>query len=471
MNTSPPRNWMLLAVVFFAAWIIVALAANFCLYADGAHEFLRVLEAQNFVPLWWSRHFSYYIYQFPLLVAIKLGVTDFGILRFAYGLGCFLPWPLALFMCWRISPANFWIAAAGCAAGYLNGAYMPVGQHCVTHAMFWPALFVLLFSRRLTFWSAVILLAMAEGLQFGYESQTFLSLPLLGLSLWRAVQSRKAGQLAAWAIFLVAAVLFFTSILNGIYSLLMPEVPANFQAFKSGTLAMLWNPGWTVGWTALIGILAVLVCGSEKLWRALGGLTGFCLGVAAVLLWGSWPVLSPNSLDTGLQYDHRSMNLLVPMALLPLAWIAAFRPHWLRGHCARLKSLAAVLLMAQSLWHLSCAGLWYRDTLAMREVLVTKYGIYPLAYTSLEKHGMLGRQFRKDAVGGRFDWSWPCLSIALSPKKQIGCLLCPEIIMNPALRVQCWLPFDPFQPATLPKLERYGIDYSVYCAILKKQIE
>ncbi|MEY4916410.1 MAG: hypothetical protein RL616_323 [Verrucomicrobiota bacterium] len=464
------RNWMPLAVSVFAAWIITALLTDFVLYADGAHEFIKVLEKQDFMSLWWSRHFSYWIYEIPLVLAIKLGVTDLSWLRFAYGVGCFLPWPLALTICWRISPKNFWLAAAGCAAGYLNGAYMPVGQHCVTHAMFWPALFVLLFAQPIKFGSALILLAMATGLQFGYESQTFFSIPLFGLALWRAYQEKIANRRLAWLYFLVVAVLFLSSVLNGVFSLLMPEAPANLQGFKKGTLAMLTNPGWTVGLTMLLGLLAVLACASEKIWRATTSLGGFGFTVIGILIWGGWPVLASNQLDTGVQYDHRSMNLFVPMALLPLGWVLAFRPDWLTPYVARLKSLVAVLLLAQSLWHFSCACLWYSDTVSMRQVLTTKQGVYPVHGTVMAAHGMLGRDLHADAIGGRFDWSWPCLSIALSPKHDVGCLICSEIFLDPVMRQRCWQPFDPFQPTTLPKLERYGINYSNYTAKLQQQL-
>jgi hypothetical protein len=78
-----------------------------------------------------------------------MGVTNFAWLRLAFGLGCFLPWPIALAACYWISPKNFWLAAAGCAIGYLNTAFMPVGEHILTHALFWPSLFVILFARPL----------------------------------------------------------------------------------------------------------------------------------------------------------------------------------------------------------------------------------------------------------------------------------------------------------------------------------
>src|SRR5208282_6425056 len=110
-NTAPPwlKNLMPSACLIFAAWIVGAILSSRCLYADGAYEFVRVLQAQGFVALWWSWHFAFYIYEFPLVLAIKLGVTNLAWLRLAWGLGCFLPWPLAMICCRWISPQNCWL--------------------------------------------------------------------------------------------------------------------------------------------------------------------------------------------------------------------------------------------------------------------------------------------------------------------------------------------------------------------------
>src|SRR5215469_1413837 len=188
MNDERPKlsTLMLVALGIFAISVAFEILSSRCLYADGAHEFIKTLQAQNFVAFMWSRHFAFYIYEFPLVLAIKAGVTSLTWLRWAFGLGCFLPWPVALACCYWISPKNFWIAAAGCAAGYLNAAFMAVGEHILAHAFFWPSLFVILFARPLKPGHAVILLAFATAMMFTYESEMFLCVPLALLALWRA---------------------------------------------------------------------------------------------------------------------------------------------------------------------------------------------------------------------------------------------------------------------------------------------
>ncbi len=460
---------MPLAIGVFFVWILAAIFTSCCLYADGAFEFVRVLETQNIATFMWSRHFAVFIYQFPLVLAVKLGVTNLSLLRLAFGMGCYLPWPLALLVCRWLSRENFWLAVTACAVGYLNVASLAVSEHIVAHAMFWPALFVLLFARPLNLTASLILLAMAVGLQFSYESQIFLCCPLAMLSLWRSAQEKRANSGWPSVVFFAAAGLFSVSMANGIYSVLMPEMPGNFSGFKAGTLGFLQHTGWTVKWTLLWCGLAVSACRSENIWHWLSGKTGKYLLVAFVLVWGTGPFLAPGTFDTGLQYDNRVLDLLVPLGLLPVALILRFRPAWMEAGRSRLVQLAAMMLLAQSLWQLSITALWYRDVVWMQETLVAKRGIFPLRSTVLAADGMLGRELHPDAIGGRFDWAWPCLSLSLTPGKQINCLICSEVFMDPTIRRQIWQPFDPFNPNTLPRLGHYGLGYSNYLAGLSAQ--
>ena len=460
---------MPVACVIFAVWIVAAILSSRCLYADGAHEFVRVLQARNFVALMWSRHFAFYIYEFPLVLAIKLGVTDLAWLRFAFGLGCFLPWPMAMICCRWIAPKHFWLVVVGCAAGYLNAAFMAVGEHILAHALFWPALFAVLFARPLKPAAAVILLAAATGLLFSYESQLFLCVPLALLSFGRAWREKTEGSGWSWVVFLAAAALFVAGTAIGLCAVLMPEIQSNFTGFKAGTLGILKHTGWTLNWTVVWFCLAAAVCLSQNLWRVLSRKAGIYLSFFALLVWGTWPLLAPNLMDNGIQYDNRVLDLLVPLALLPVALLLRFRPEWMEPRRRRLVQLAAGLLIAQSLWQISATVLWYRDVVWMREALASHRGIIPVRSTVLAVDGMEGRELRRDAIGGRFDWSWPCLSVAFAPDPKIKSIICSEVFLNPEVRLHSWQPFDSLRPETLPNLGHYGLDFSTYVAALREQ--
>jgi hypothetical protein len=460
---------MPVACTVFALWVVAAIWSSRCLYADGAHEFVKVLQARDFVALMWSRHFAFYIYEFPLVLAIKLGVTNLAWLRWAFGLGCFLPWPVAMVCCHWISPKHFWLVVAGCAAGYLNAAFMAVGEHILADAFFWPALFAILFARPLKLPAALILLASATGLLFSYESQLILCVPLALLALWRSGCENKEGNRWTWVAFLVAAALFLAGITIGLCAVLMPEIRSNFTGFKAGTLSLLGHLGWTLTWTMLWAGLALTALFSENFWRIISHKAGIYLLAVVMVVWGTWPLLAPSRLDTGIQYDNRVLDLLVPLALLPVALILRFRPEWIEPKAGRLAQLTAALLIAQSLWQLSATLWWYQDVIRMQNLLASQHGIIPLRSTVLAADGMEGRELYRDAIGGRFDWVWPCLSVALSPGPKINSLICSEVFMDPNIRLHHWQPFDPFKPETLPDLDHYGISFTGYTAALRKE--
>lgn len=461
-------NLMPMACTIFGLWTLAAILSSRCLYGDGAHEFVRVLQAQGFVSLMWSRHFAFYIYEFPLVLAIKLGVTKLAWLRLAFGLGCFLPWPIALGCCFWIAPKHFWLAVVGCAAGYLNAAFMAVGEHILAHALFWPSLFVILFGCPLKRSTALILLVSATAMLFTYESELFLCIPLALLALWRSWQERKEKHRLNWVVFLAAAALFTAGVSIGLCGVLMPELASNYIGFKAGTWKMLSHPGWTLGWTAIWTVLASAAWFSEKFWRVISGKAGIYILCVLFALWGTWPLLAPEQLNNGIQYDHRVLDMLVPLALLPVVLMVRFRPRWIEGKHERLAQLAAALLIAQSVWQISATVWWYQDVVWMKKALAAHRGIIPLRSTVLAVDGMDGRELRRDAIGGRFDWVWPCLSIALSPQPHIKSLICSEVFMIPDVRQHYWEPFDPFNPESLPDLKHYGLDFSNYVAALDK---
>jgi hypothetical protein len=301
---------------------------------------------------------------------------------------------------------------------------------------------------------------------FSYESQLFLCVPLALMALWRAREEKKENNRGGWTVFLVAAALFTAGITVGLCGVLMPELQANFSGFKAGTLGMFKNMGWTLSWTVAWMALALAAFFSERFWRIVSSKPGIYLLLALLLIWGAWPALAPYHWDNGVQYDNRSMDMLAPLCLLPVALILRFRPQWIEFKHKRLEQFVAALWVAQSLWQISATMHWYQDVIWMRQILASHHGIVPLHGTPLAADGMEGHELRPNAMGGHFDWTWPCLSLALSPHREISSFICSEVFLDPAIREHYWQPFDPLLPKTLPDLQHYGINYGDYIAAI-----
>ena len=87
---------MTLAWLVFLLSILFAVGTARSLYDDGSYYFMRVLEAGGFTEMLFTRGHAAFLFQLPLVIALKLGVRDLTQLQIAFGCGCFLAWPLLM---------------------------------------------------------------------------------------------------------------------------------------------------------------------------------------------------------------------------------------------------------------------------------------------------------------------------------------------------------------------------------------
>jgi preprotein translocase subunit SecG len=467
MNTKPKRsvasglNWdffsslMPLALVMFALALVLAVFSSRCLYADGADQFINILQHPNCGNLSMPRCFADGLIRLPLLAAIHLGVTDCHWLRLAFGLGCFLTWPLALVLCHRLSPRHFWIVLLACAAGYLNASFMAVGEHIVAHAFFWPAAFALLLVRPLTPFAAAVLLASSVILLRSYESLVFLGPPLAALAGWRLW--RGGEKLFARVTLVLAGIFFLTAALLTLQVLVKPEVSREMGGFQNGAIATLLHPSWTLQWSGVWLLLLLAATVSRPFRRLMVRPVAVGLLGLAVVWWGFWPLLAWHSFNPSSQFNARFLNTLVPLGLLVVVLAEVFKPKWLRRQKPFLVSLTAAFLLAQSLWQISVTWQWQGYVSIMKSVLATRSGYVSVSDTPLEIGSVPGQSLQ-------FTWYWvnPCLSIAFCPDGHVRTMLASA----PDGYAAIYQTFDPLDPKTFPHLERYGIDYTNYIRAL-----
>jgi hypothetical protein len=433
-----------IALGFFALFIIYAILTRRSLYADGSYYFLRVLEAGNFTEMIGCRSFAAYLFQLPVVIAIKLGVANIHWLAIAFGIGCLCSWPVAMFLCYRMAPQHFWLVILACAAGYLNAAFMAVGEHIVAHAFFWPALFAILFVRPLTPFAAASLSASAIMLMRSYESMLFLAPPMIGLLVWRMISGKE--RLWQLAVLGSAAVFLVVSAYIAWLGVEYPNVE-NYNGFKSSLFSQLKSPTWTLQMSVFWAVL-MLGALNSRMAALLKRPAGIVLIALIAMVWGASPLLAPQHLNPASQYDCRFLDLVVPLFLIPLAFMLALRPDWLAAKIPDLARLSAMMLIAQSLWHLSATYQWRNHVRDWETMLAAKHGpIFPSTYEGFDNPDM--------------SWNNPSLSLMLGPARV-------QAMVMPA-HVSKWLPFDPFRPKTFPDFQRYGVDYTEYFDTLRRK--
>jgi hypothetical protein len=221
----------------------------------------------------------------------------------------------------------------------------------------------------------------------------------------------------------------------------------NYTGFKQGLFEELKTPAWTV---KMSFCWAVFMLGATcpPIAKLLKLRVMWIFIALSVLVWGLWPIIKPAQLNPGIQYECRFLDLLVPLALTPVAVMLAFRPHWLAMQMSNLIRLSAIMLVAQSLWHISATYEWQRSISGWEKMLAEKDGPIFLPY---------------DRCFNDPDYSWanPCISLSVGPPR-VRSMIMPD-------HPEPWQPFDPLKPSTFPDLKRYGVDYTDYVATLDRE--
>jgi hypothetical protein len=446
---------MPLACLMFLISILYAIVTARALYDDGSYYFMRVLEAGGFTEMLVTRGHAAFLFQLPVVIALKFGIRDLTQLQIAFGLGCFCAWPVAMALCLWLSPKHFWLVALACGAGYLNAAFVAVGEHVVAHAFFWPVVFVLLFVRPLTPGAAVVLLLSSVILVRSYETMLFFAPPLVWLAWLRARGAEKPWQRI---VFLLTIFFLFAAILIAVDGTLHPCTLSSANSFKIGVMSVVASPGWTIGWT-MAWLALMLGCFFAKVRTLLARPLVWLLLAGIILLWGAWPLLSPANLYPYKQYEARFLDLIVPLGLLGVALVLAKWPAWLEPARQQLVHLSAALLLAQSLWHLGATEQWRGYLNVWRHLVTTQKGLIDLTATDYWRQPAVGRQ------ATRFVWEMDArdLCVEIGPR-QVQAMVLPGVTESGEVVHGTLL--EQFAPAELPPLESYGVDYSAYLAAL-----
>lgn len=450
------RRLTIAACCAFGFSAILSMLSLRCLYGDGSYQLTEVLMRGGFAEIAKNRDCASFIFQAPVVLAIKLGVTDLHALELAFGVGCFLPWPISLMFCHWLAPRHFWLVMLGCATGYLNAAFMPVGEYIVAHAFFWPVLFAILFARPLKPLAAGILMVSALILLFSYESLLFLGPPLALLAVWRA--ARGGDQPWARVVMAIASLLMVLAAGIALDGVRHPQCPNNLGGFKVGMRTIIFNPTWPMAWSFVWLVLAGVVCLGRRTFTRRTFQLELALFAWAMMVWCLGPILHPEDTGAERQYESRPLQFLVPFALMPVAWILSVRPRWFEAQHCYLTGFSASLLLAQSLWLTSATWQWHGYVGIWRGVLASHRGPISLADTPFAVNSLQGQTLN-------LDWSWanPCMSILLTPELRVQCIILPRT--KPPFQ-----PFDPRNPKELPDLRRYGLNYDDYIEALQLEL-
>ncbi len=444
-----------IVITSLGLYLLIAIAANVGLFADGA---LAFLEGLDFPPDFWlhPRLTSRILVRLPLYAALWAGVTDLGPLHLAFATGLFGHFAVTLTICAlavRDRPvflffplASFFLASANASFFAFTGSHVAV-------SLFWSLLFVLLMPARWSWRWLVTAIALSIGVMASYESMAVFGLVLAGAALWR-FHAETAPILRAGAT--LVGILCLSSVVVSIAGLHMRGVDHFVAKLPTGGLEMRGHGIHALSVIAL-GLISVVPRMPWRSWSlAAGG-----LATAGILWLGAAAWMPGETINPYAQHRVRLLNLLVPLVLTALFFVAKRAgPSWTSSHWLRAWRLLAIMALIQTSWFMMNAAQWQHALRLTDESANTGSGLRPFEETPLNQELVSGHPVRT-FFGG---WNVPILTLLAARNGQVR-----AIVANPRSWTG-WVAFDPADLSELAYLKRYGYSFDLYEAAMRSAV-
>lgn len=247
---------------FFALFVVIS-ASLFCkffvdkhLSLDGVSYFFHVLENRGFADIAWSRRFTEYLTEWPLVLAVKLGVTNVAVLVKIFAIGIYFPYCLSFFLCWYVvrdsNPSLLWFPLAGYIGFNILSDYDLIADHHVLAVMTWPLLLLLLKDRELRWSEGIMLWILAILYSRMYETAVMSALLLAVVAAGRLFLFQKKRERV---IIIVCIFLLVIAAVVGGQFILDPRSPQNRGAFLDSIWVNFrnWEAVATISFLGLFG--------------------------------------------------------------------------------------------------------------------------------------------------------------------------------------------------------------------------
>ncbi len=458
------KDWQALAAAQFTAFAAVgcySIWAQRYLYGDGANFLLMLLKRREVTDYFPGRHFAHLVTQFPMVFLLRdLGCRDVRVLAAVYGATLYLlPLGCLLLTWWasRRAPAHSLVyPLVGFSFVFLNVSGFIISESHIAAAIFWPILYLLLFSERFTLVRSVVLIALAVVATRAYESYLFLAWPLIFAAVHRCWKAACQGKPAEFLTCYYSYGLFLKAFTNSVESLLDPLIPANSEGFSFHVrLHLLYPPVW-FSLLTLAGILWCAILPQHRSQRRIVRIATCACGLFVILL------PCAGAVGPWFQYCARVQTVYVPLVLGSIVVLktmtARSRSDDDPGRQFELWNLAAGACVVAAAFQWGSTALWDGYRCRLLNELAQRRGVIDYEQEiggSAEDE----RLARSPAVLSnrrleQFNWGWtmPSLSVALSAL-DLGSI--STIICVP--KETEWQPFDPRNPREIPDLHEFGV--------------
>jgi hypothetical protein len=454
-------------VVVFAYFVfatILAIVSWRGLVADGVDFFLGLLARPS--PTTWDppRAFAHVLVQWPLVLALRAGVTDLSTLLHVHSFGLYYLGPLQLILCYLIVPREkrtdlIW-PVISLFAGSMNVWFVAVSESHVMTFIFWPLVMFMFHGRLDQKVRLIVFLSLVLASLRSYETMALQGVVLSGFALWRCRHGTRAGERILWG---VIAGLFFLGVGIALHSILNPRDVINRDGLLRDMFRFTGTQLNDLNYPAILSIVALGLLGvlffdstvSRRTFRSL--ISIFATAAVFVAL---APVLIPDSLRPIQQFQARAWIGFLPAALA----LAMIGLRWQNAQLSavvfeRALIVVGILAFSQITWQILATAQWRGYIEVFRAELSQNKGFIPYELSPLLRQ-QDGIQVIRNLGSG---WTYPSMSITLAPEGRVSAIF--------GARPGRYQMFDPQNPRELPKLARYGVDYSTYLQAITYKVK
>ena len=431
-------------------------------FADGSYWLVEMISRGGFFLQEEARLAADFLEELPTVLALGLGISSVHSLGVVWGLtlhllplvfvaGCYVALPKgskSLF----VYPLFFYLA------GVQASAFASIAAGATATGYFWLLLILIIYHGNGP-WGFAALAAASVPALYAHEVMVILAPVLAVAAAWRGRCARTAwarlgfAAIAIWFIVVAARQIGFTlyprdALNRGLFIEAM--VKCKFVATKQGI-----NAPTLLGLAAaalLPGLLLIQRTATQA--AALAGFALVAIATALGPLWCDflfWPTL---------QFEARYYNAFLSVPLAAGFMLSNQRPAWC-ALWAKMPLLSLLLLLAagQFGWQVNGTYSWSRWLDAWQTVLRGHRGLVP--WSAAQPELAVGLPPTADDPTEKwvaFGWAFPSLSLLLAPDGKVQALIGAPSVP--------WQPFDPADPATLPRSPL--LDTSAYRAALAR---
>lgn len=228
------RDWLAPLTLFLiiSASLFLKFRADKHLSQDGVSYFFHILENKSFANIAWSRQFTEYLTEWPLVTAVRSGITDIELLVKVFALGIYLPYLISFLLCWYVvrdeDKSLLWFPLAGYIGFNVLSDYDLIADHHVLAVMTWPIFLMLVKTRPLQWSEGLVLWLLLVAYSRMYETAVLIASILAVIALGRLYWFRTGRErlIMGVALGLLALVAYIA-----VQYIIDPRSPQNRGAF------------------------------------------------------------------------------------------------------------------------------------------------------------------------------------------------------------------------------------------------